>query len=213
MTVQVVNKVQTLQRTSVVCPKCQYHMHVHWYVNFVLSDRKKAEGKSPTFESTCGGCDVSYEFFVHSPTDIDFKEIPTKQFSGLMLVKRPDEELYMIVEQAYYTREDGSVRLDQEYWVNESTCPTNWFKVLMVAEDGDPDPHGVFQWVRGITYKDIEAKFDYSRGMLRGEDDDTNAVEQAFLHIFPEIENGGTIIEEEAQRVNIIQLAIEKDKQ
>ncbi|MNQ14318.1 hypothetical protein D3C85_272650 [compost metagenome] len=211
MTVQVVNKVETIQRTSVVCPKCSHHMHVHWYVGFVLSDRKKAEGKPPTFEATCGGCDVSYEFFVHSPTDIDFKEIPTKQFSGLMLVKRPDEELYMVVEQNFYVR-NGKVDLDNEFWINESTCPTNWFKVLLVAEDGDPDPHGVFQWVRALTYVEIKEKFGYERDFLRGEGDDPNAVEEAILHIFPEIANGGTFMEGEAvEVVNVIPLALEQE--
>ena len=202
MELQTTNKAAIRQRTSVICPGCKYNMHVHWYVDFVLSERKQKEGKPPTFEATCKGCDTSFEFFVHSPTDIDFKVIPTKQFDGLMLVKRPDEELYIVVEQAYYVDEKtGNVRIDNEYWVNESTCPTNWFKVLLIAEDGDPDPHGVFQWVRALTYADIEAKFGYKRDFLRGEGDDCNAVETAMLHIFPEIANGGTVLEGDAVEV------------
>jgi hypothetical protein len=186
-------------------------MHVHWYVGYVLSDRKKEEGKPPTFEATCDGCDVSYEFFVHSPTDIDFKEIPTKQFSGLMLVKRPEEELYMVVEQNFYVR-NGKVDLDNEFWINSSTCPTNWFKVLMVAECGDPDPHGVFEWVRALTFAEIEQKFGYKRDMLRGEDDDPNAQNEALLRIFPEIETGGIIIEDDAERMAGQQMLIEQGK-
>lgn len=209
MTEQVLQSIETIQRTSVVCPKCKDHIHVHWYVNYLLSDRKKAEGKEPTFEQTCKGCDTSYEFFVHSPTDIDYKVIDPKQYYGLMLVKRPDEELYMVVEQAYYVR-SGVISLDQEYWVNSGTCPTNWFKVLLVAEDGDPDPHGCFEWVRSLTYAEIEEKFGYKRDFLRGEDDDPNAVEEAFLHIFPEITNGGTFLEGDA--VEVTQNAITQQK-
>jgi len=211
MEVQASNKMQIKQQTVCICPKCNSDMRVSWYVDYVLSDRKKAEGKPPTFEQTCKGCDTSYEFFVHSPTDIDFKEIPTKQFSGLMLVKRPDEELYMVVEQNFYVR-NGKVDLDNEFWINESTCPTNWFKVLLVAEDGDPDPHGVFQWVRALTYVEIEEKFGYKRDFLRGEGDDSNAQNEALLHIFPEIETGGIIIEDDAERHAGQQLLIEQGK-
>lgn len=210
MTVQVVNKAKTLQRTSILCPACNYTMHVDWYVDLVLGERYKKQGKEPTFEQTCKGCDASYEFHAHSPTDIDFKQIPTKEYRGLMLVKRPDEELYIVVEQAYYVR-GGVVKLDNEYWVNEGTCPTNWFKVLLVAEDGDPDPHGCFEWVRSLTYAEIEEKFGYKRDFLRGEDDDPNAVEEAFLHIFPEITNGGTIVEGDAELVNVAPLALEQE--
>ena len=211
MELQTTNKMQTKQLTVCVCPECKEDINVGWYVNYVLSDRKKAEGKPPTFEQTCKGCDVSYEFFVHSPTDIDFKVIDPKQYYGLMLVKRPDEELYMVVEQAYYVR-SGVISLDQEYWVNSGTCPTNWFKVLLVAEDGDPDPHGCFEWVRSLTYAEIKEKFGYERSMLRGEDDDCNAVEVAMLHIFPEIETGGIIIEDDAERMAGQQLLIEQGK-
>jgi hypothetical protein len=185
-------------------------MHVHWYVDYVLSERKKKEGGEPTFESTCKGCDSSFMFWVDSPTDIRYGEIQTKGYYGLMLVRRPDEELYMVVEQQFYVR-DGKIALDQEYWVTSGTCPTNWFKVLMVAEDGDTDPHGCFEWVRSITYQDIEAKFGYKRDFLRGEGDSPNDQEEAFTHIFPEIVTGCTIVEGDTQRVNVIQLAINKE--
>lgn len=210
MTIQLVNKARIKQRTSVLCPSCDCAMHVDWYVDLVLSERRKKEGKAPTFEQTCKGCDESFEFFVYTPTDITLRKIPTKEFRGLMLVKRPDEELYMVVEQAFYVR-DGKVDLDNEFWINESTCPTNWFKVLLVAEDGDPDPHGVFQWVRALTYAEIKEKFGYERDFLRGEGDDPNAVEEAMLHIFPEISNGGTIVEGDVELVNVAPLALEQE--
>jgi hypothetical protein len=126
-----------------------------------------------------------------------------------MLVKRPDEELYMVVEQTFYVR-DGKVDLDQQYYIDEHTCPTNWFKVLMVALNGDPDPHGVFEWVRSLTYVEIEQKFGYKRDFLRGEDDSPNDVEEALMRIFPEIETGGIIIESDAERTAAQQLMIEK---
>jgi len=211
MTVQVVNKVVVKPHVWIECPHCKEQMDVNWYVELVLSDRRKAENTPPKFEQTCRNCDASYSFYAHSHTDIDYTQIPTKEFRGLMLVKRPEQELYMVVEQAFYVRDD-KVQSDNEYWINQHTCPTNWFKVLMVAESGNPDPHGVFVWVRSLTFVEIEQKFGYKRDMLRGEDDDCNAQNEAFLHIFPEIETGGIIIEDEAERMAGQQMLIEQGK-
>lgn len=207
------HKALTKTKTLAECPKCKYSMDVSWYVELVHEPRRLEKGEKPEFDRTCKGCDTTYHFVSASALDLTMTEVATHEWRGLMLVKRPDEELYIVLEQAYYAdRETGLPRIDNEYWVNEHTCPTNWFKVLLIAENGNPDPHGVFEWVRGLTYQDIKEKFGYDRDFLRGEGDDPNAVEAAMLHIFPEIESGGIIIEDDAERHAGQQLLIEQGK-
>lgn len=213
MTDQVQNKATTRQQTVVECPKCKFEINTAWYVNLVLSERVKAKGKEPTFEQTCRGCDAAFKFHVTTPTDITYEEIKPSKISGLMLVKHHTEELYMVVEQTFYEdRRTGEFNLDLEYFIDEHTCPTNWFKVLMVAENGDVDPHGVFRWVRSVTFNEVKEKFGYERDFLRGEGDDPNAQEEALVKIFPEIELGTAISEDEQERTTAIAEAVEQGK-
>jgi len=44
-------------------------------------------------------------------------------------------------------RDDEDRRASEQFFYEESSCPTNWLKPTMVYVDGDSDPHGLLKFV------------------------------------------------------------------
>lgn len=180
-------------RVRAICPCCKGNINVQWYVE-QRREKTPEEREKYTFQKSCNDCDSNYQFSFEGD-ELMMVSIAPKSLQGMMLVKRPNQELYLVVEQTFYIRE-GVVDLDFEYWVNDSTCPTNWLDVMMIAEDGDDDPHGVFEFVRAVTYKDVQERLGITRATLRGMMDSDKAINV----VFPEIREGGTVVEGVVER-------------
>jgi hypothetical protein len=61
-----------------------------------------------------------------------------------------------VIEGMYF---NGEFDIDNKrYFYEEHTCPTNYLGVEMVVDlnDGDTDPHGIFEFVGAIPYVDLE---------------------------------------------------------
>lgn len=186
-----------IPQTAVGCPNCKASIAVEWHVGRV----ERNETTERKFDVCCRNCDTPYKITVNSREDITYDDVerqkPT-QDKGLMLLKyyKEESELYLVVEQDFYYHGKDAPNTDMSYWINEHTCPTNWLRsVRLIADDGDCDPHGVFQFVRAYTYVEIEKQFGFKRKFLQGDDDDNIAEEKALIEIFPELVYGKIIRE------------------
>lgn len=56
---------------------------------------------------------------------------------------------------------------DKEYFYNEHTCPTNFLDVELICENGDTDPHGIFEFVDAVWMTD-----EYLAAEEKGEKDE-----------------------------------------
>lgn len=183
-------ELKTSIRHMVGCPTCGRETDITWLVDRLKQPESERDHPKTTTEQNCADCDTR---FVITPSVVDGKLtgvsggiLPTNHRRGLMLVKRPEDDLYLVVETTFHDHGDGP-STDLNYYINEHTCPTNWLPVLMIAENGDPDPHGVFKFVRGVTFAEIKETFGYSLETLRH---GCNDQDEALLAIFPEIEFG-----------------------
>ncbi len=168
-------------RVYVECQVCKGKIDVnHWARPD--SGFKDPKGADRHFSRHCIDCDTNYDIYAKSATEFLVKVAPTVEWRGLLLVKHHTASTYLVVEIEFYLR-DGVVNTDMEYYINEHTCPTNWLDVIAVADNGDIDPHGVFEFCRAMTYQQIQEKYAITRGVLRQGDQQ----DEALLVVFPEL--------------------------
>lgn len=161
------------------CPTCQSRHNIEWYVQSHLKENEKASSKH------CGDCDTHFEFQIKDRNTVLIRTIPTTSWKGYMVVKQYEQPIYMVVETTFYDHhKTGQPNMDQTYWVDEHTCITNWLDVEIITEAGDTDPHGLFRFVRGMTFTQIKEQFGHDRKWLR---DGGMDVDEAFCTIFPEL--------------------------
>lgn len=67
----------------------------------------------------------------------------------LRLFQRDGSPVYFVV-QGLGTLGDGESDLDDEYFYDEHTCPTNYIPIEAVMTPEDDDPHGAFEYVRSV---------------------------------------------------------------
>lgn len=178
-------KATIVPHAIIACPHCHNDLDIEWHVKAVL-DNKVVGNFTPT---SCKDCDKAWELVINSREDIHCVEKPIEQWQGLMLVKQASANVHLVLEQTFYA-DDGKPRIDLTYWIDQHTCPTNWLPVLAVAAEGNFDPHGVFEFVRAVTFAEIHEEYGYTRHFLRGDTDDNISEENALHHIFPEIKSG-----------------------
>jgi ribosomal protein S27AE len=121
----------------------------------------------------CGNCHCPYDVAVNGPDDIRVGINQTEPMAVPcvhVLVLRPRATPVFAVVRAHDYGRKSVPFANAEYFYNEHTCPTNWTPdIEMLVEDGDGDPHGLFEYV---TSADIPAD--------AGED-----LEQAIAKLFP----------------------------
>lgn len=140
---------------------------------------------------TCKVCDTTWQFTFHkSDNRVDIEQVALKSMWGLMLVKRPEEDVYLVVEREI-SIVDGELYTDHDYYI--STCPTNWLPAYAIVEDGDPAPCGVFELVKIITYADISNEFGFSRKELVNRA--SMQTECVVREVFPEVFSMGQTID------------------
>lgn len=103
---------------------------------------------------------------------------------GLALLQYVDDPSLMILVETYFQYENGKLTAesyDSSFYFEESTCPTNYLKCAAISHNGDTDPHGVFQFVRQLTYTGMCAKFNISK------DDLLDPNNNYLVQLFPEI--------------------------
>lgn len=72
---------------------------------------------------------------------------------NVLVLKPQAKPVYFVVEGMRF--EGGSLAVDDQhessrYFYEEHSCPTNWLQPVMVFHDGDADPHGLLEFVKGV---------------------------------------------------------------
>jgi len=76
----------------------------------------------------------------------------------------------------------GSEEGDDKYFYNEHTCPTNYLTgIVKIIEGEDADPHGIFEFNKGIDVDDADLKI-----AMAGEDDLDRLTCKQLLALFDE---------------------------
>jgi hypothetical protein len=84
----------------------------------------------------------------HIPTDSDH---PAHKDICKTLVLLSIGKIYFVVEGLCKSTSDyDELQKSEEYFYNEHTCPTNFIPILMIAHNGDLDPHGLFRFIESV---------------------------------------------------------------
>lgn len=177
------------QTFHVVCPNCEEVMLDREYIQDMLSPSESGSTDSTwKVSETCDSCDHAYDFVYNRQTaTMTYKEIVPNYLSGLSLIRSINDGLHLVIVDEFVREKDSdNYDVDQSHYI-ENTCVTNWLPVLAVCVMGDLDPHGVFEFVRGITFRDIEKNHGYNRKFFFDHLALMDTDEDALYHIFPEM--------------------------
>ncbi len=105
----------------------------------------------------CDECGRAYRPSVALDGTVMVAETDERKFDtwDLLVLKPQEKPVYFIVPGSRYTgrawadpdrTEDDSKRYSYETY----SCPTNWLHPEIMAFDGDPDPHGLIEYVRHV---------------------------------------------------------------
>jgi len=77
------------------------------------------------------------------------------QYETLSLLKLYDSDgdpVYFVVSGSAIddSRNRGNDPLDESYYFDEHSCPTNYVNCEAIMQKHNPDPHGVFDYVRSV---------------------------------------------------------------
>lgn len=103
---------------------------------------------------------------------------PLGRWLALLMLEVKGRPVYFVVGNAYgHLWEDPEkVNEHHRYFYEEHTCPTNWLRdCVMVAVEGDTDPHGLWRFVRSA---EVERGFNPHEG-------------DSLEDLFPEIRSKG----------------------
>lgn len=180
--------VKTSELVCVHCPKCDNTLaqyEIKRYQTYFL------EG---SHTHTCGSCQAKFLFKDGELIEVEENHPGSSSNNLTLLVLQPqDKPLYLIVRGTdYYDRQyaltpncRARIVEHQEYLYGEHTCPDNILRdAFMLVHDGDPDEHGLFDYIKSIPLKDIEAKL----GVKWSEVDYSNDHHHDLLtQLFPEV--------------------------
>lgn len=211
-------KVDTIATTTVECkcPLCGKHK---WTVSHLFNDAaKREEGFYPVMWD-CKNCNAKFDIRVFADKHVEMSQsgvnedpfIPAIVLLRSTMVGADGKPIYAVVN----TRSFKS-SLEQEkaeacsshmhYYYTESTCPTNWFRdVIALVQDGDPDPHGCFEFIGARPREELLAILkDRPDANRHNENDEADFISDNLEIIFPELFGGGETIDGDAVLQSIL---------
>lgn len=93
-------------------------------------------------------------YMVHTGSTHEFHSNMRKTLV-LLKIESTDGPIYFVIEGVstwptpFHELQEGD-----EYFYEESTCPTNFIRIPMIFHDGDSDPHGLFEHVETVWMMD-----------------------------------------------------------
>ncbi|HEX5183571.1 MAG TPA: hypothetical protein VFW19_10525 [Allosphingosinicella sp.] len=104
------------------------------------------------------GCDICGARFTFDigQEGIELIQEPTPDTPAWLIVKLASSEppVYFVVDHPIYAHakdETPEERARHErYYVEEHTCPTNLVPVAAIVSEGDPDPHGILEFIAHV---------------------------------------------------------------
>ena len=211
-------KVDTVATTTVKC-KCPLCGKYEWTVSHLFHDAaKREEGFYPVMWD-CKKCNAKFDIRIYADKHVEMSQTGTNEdpFIPAIIVLRSSmvgtdgKPIYAVVSASSFKssldQEKEQPRSSHmEYYYNESTCPTNWFRdVIALVQDGDPDPHGCFEFV-GARPRDelIELLKTKPDADHRNAGDPDDYIENNLDLIFPELFGGGETIDGESVMQSIL---------
>lgn len=131
------------------CPHCY---NDRYRVDHLFSPDKQVRHFGPWYCDECGG---SFSGKVIG-SDVFVEKHDESKRKDKCLVFLKNNNVMLVVKGMYF---DGELNLENErYFYEEHTCPTNYLGVEMVidTDDGDTDPHGIFEFIGAIPYVDLD---------------------------------------------------------
>lgn len=65
-----------------------------------------------------------------------------------------DGPIFFVVEGLSHWGPLDEMLSSERYFYEEHTCPTNFIRIPLIVENGDMDPHGVFEFVDAVWMTD-----------------------------------------------------------
>lgn len=105
-------------------------------------------------------CGKRFGLKVLSNLDIELKILPSRSVPTLVTLRSVDP-VTIVVEGIDLVEGDlltSRTYEHDQYFYDESTCPTNYLKRVIQVQDssGDSDPHGIFKYVKTEPWRDME---------------------------------------------------------
>lgn len=132
----------TRTKTYAVCPACEKDAGaIDHLLGQILSTRWY-----------CQSCGQSYSLTFSADGTVEISLAVGRKVTTVdVLVLKPQEKpVYFVVDGMRFEGEGHDDREEndhKQFYYEEHSCPTNWFKPTMMYFDGDDDPHGVIEYV------------------------------------------------------------------
>lgn len=203
--------VDTITYTTVKCkcPLCGKH---EWTVSHLFADAaKRSEGYYPVYWD-CAECFAKFDIRIYADQHVEFSQTGTNEnpfIESIVLLRSSmvgegGTPIYAVLNTRSFKdqlekekAEPFSSSLD--YYYNDGTCPTNWLRdVIALVQDGDPDPHGCFEFVgarpRAELLELLNKRPDAERHNANNPKD---FITDNLRLIFPELFSDGEVIDGE----------------
>lgn len=158
-------QVKTETKVYAVCPCCNDYQ---WTVSHLFDVIKKQSSTKDYYAACwdCHKCHANFDIRIYGPDRVEFSQIPSKEdpFVPALVLLKSDHEvnpIYAFVETRSMLKsvmESQQPKANEfesghlEYYYDQHTCPTNWFRdVTKLIQGGDDDPHGCFTFVAACT--------------------------------------------------------------
>lgn len=135
-------KIVSETKRYIECPNCGIGRH---RIDHLFGGNRRPFG--PWY---CDECDYSYVGVVDGD-NITIEKSSEDSEQSLSFLRHGD--VILAVKGRVW---DGD--FDKEFFYTEHTCPTNYLGVEMVidANTGDTDPHGIFEYLGTVPYVDLD---------------------------------------------------------
>ncbi len=192
-------KVNTTVETKhfINCPHCGSKSN---QVSHLFNDGKQHTTFGPWY---CDECGNAYKGKVIGK-NVYIEKTDGKKDKCLTMLRK--DNALIIFEDMYF---NGELDLEnKKYFYEEHTCPTNYLKVDMVVDlnDGDKDPHGIFEFITTIPYIDLDTVEDV-RDLIRPyiilNDDLKHAQNFDFTEYFKQITDSDFVVNPPKQNYSI----------
>jgi predicted RNA-binding Zn-ribbon protein involved in translation (DUF1610 family) len=150
-------KSETKTETSIICPNCGED-------SGIKVDVYKKLGLPYTFLSgTCESCGREYsKVTINSLSDVEVELKDTFSVDQYVLLKMEPQKnpVYIVIKAKDFGR-GGDAKDDdsKRYYYEEHSCPINYLGVVLIAEGGDTDPHGIFEYVRSLDCPELDPSY------------------------------------------------------
>lgn len=137
----------TVSHCHAVCPHCKKPDGV---VDQLL-------GQETWTRWYCDHCGGAYSLSFTGEGGVTIAPLPDRCIRTIDLLVLPPQEkpIYFVVQGMRFSDDTRPVYDAKGFYYEEHSCPTNWLQPELMVQDGDPDPHGVLQY---ITTRDVTGK-------------------------------------------------------